>query len=800
MNRFVCIHGHFYQPPRENPWLEAVESQESATPFHDWNERITAECYEPNRAARILDAQGAIAGILNNYGQISFNFGPTLLSWLERYSPPTHAAIVAADRESRKEFDGHGVALAQAWGHIILPLANDRDKLTQVVWGIRDFEYRFGRKPEGMWLPEAAVDLASLDLLAAHGIRFTILSPFQARRVRLLIRDEWTDVGAGTIDTRRPYLCRLPSGRSIALFFYDGQVAREVAFGGLLNSGDDLARKLKDAFVSGAEAQLVHIATDGESYGHHHRFGEMALAYALRKLQTDQQVTLTVYGAFLERFPPRHEVEILEMSSWSCAHGVERWRSDCGCRIASPPGWTQAWRAPLRAAFDRLRDRLAPLYEEYAGRFFADPWAARNAYIDIILDRSPEQVKRFIRQQARHELTEAEVRVALALLEMQRHALQMYTSCGWFFDEVSGIETVQLLAYAARAVQLAEAACGVRLEEEFRRDLALVPSNKPRWGHAGRLYDELVRPEQVDLARVAAHHAIAAVFDEAERDAIYCYELEELCRQRVTVGKTELAVGRVRIRSAITWEEETFCYAALHYGNHHVTAGVRPFRGEPICDEASATLCAAFEAGDIALVSHLMDRHFGGGTSTLSQLFKDERQRIVKRIIGRKVDEILDNFRTIHEDHLALLRFLNDIGMAIPAPLAAVTEQIINDELLRILDAPISDPHRVRELFAEADRFDLKLDQAQLAYAAALKSRKLLSVLTESPDDLDRLRQAVDGLRLLRELPFAVDLWQAQNLYLELRSRPGAQAGEGATTHRDLFRQLGTLLGIRVAT
>ena len=364
MDKFICIHGHFYQPPRENAWLEAVEVQDSAFPYHDWNDRITAECYATNATTRLLDEKGLIRGIVNNYAHISFNFGPTLLSWLEQHAPAVYQSVLEADRQSQKRFSGHGSAMAQAHNHMIMPLAAPRDKQTQVLWGIRDFEHRFQRKPEGMWLPETAVDVPTLETLAEHGIRFTLLAPRQARRVRKIDAGEWLDVAGEKVDPTRPYLARLPSGRSIALFFYDGPISKAVAFEGLLSNGERFAHRLMDGFnESRRGAQLAHIATDGESYGHHHHRGNMALAFALQTIESQELARLTVYGEYLEQHPPEWEVEIFENSSWSCVHGVERWWKNCGCNSGGHPGWHQQWRTPLREALDWLRDSLRPAYE-----------------------------------------------------------------------------------------------------------------------------------------------------------------------------------------------------------------------------------------------------------------------------------------------------------------------------------------------------------------------------------------------------------------------------------------------------
>ena len=406
--RYVCIHGHFYQPPRENPWLETVETQDSAAPYHDWNERICAECYAPNGAARIVNAKNKIMRIVNNYARMSFNFGPTLLSWLNENAPRTYRMILAGEHRSRKTFGGHSSAMAQVYNHIILPLASERDRLTQIRWGIADYEHHYGAPPEGMWLAETAADTESLALLAQCGIKFTLLAPHQCKRVRPLKGDGgWTDTPGAAVDTTRPYLVKFDSGVSIAVFFYNGPASRAIAFEGLLNSGDNFAARLKAGFKDGTQAQLVHVATDGESYGHHHKHGEMALAYTLRLLEADKTVKLANYGSFLAQYPPEYECEIVDGTSWSCAHGIERWRSNCGCN-GGKPGFNQLWRKPLRQALDELRDTVVPLTELEGGKLFKDVWAARDAYIGVVLDRGTESTDRFFRAHQSHELSEPE--------------------------------------------------------------------------------------------------------------------------------------------------------------------------------------------------------------------------------------------------------------------------------------------------------------------------------------------------------------------------------------------------------
>jgi alpha-amylase/alpha-mannosidase (GH57 family) len=501
MERYVCIHGHFYQPPRENPWTGLVERQAAAHPYHDWNERITEECYAANAASPILDGEGRERARLNNYARISFNFGPTLLNWMERHAPQTLHLIVEADRQSRERYGGHGSALAQVYNHQIMPLANRRDQYTQARWGLRDFVHRFGRPPEGMWLPETAVDLPTLEVLADLGIRFTILSPFQAQWVREIGAPRWRPTGVGGIDPNMPYRVTLPSGRAIAVFFYNGMISSAVAFEGLLHDGERFARRLLGGFDDDrATPQLVHIATDGESYGHHHRHGDMALAYALDYLDHGGQARLTNYGEYLERFPPTHEVLVLENTAWSCAHGLGRWRDNCGCHAGGHPAWSQGWRADLRETLDLLRDELAWRYETAAAPLLDDPWAARDAYVDLLLDRSPTSLERYREQFAPRARSRRGWDSALQLLELQRDAMLMYTSCGWFWDDPSGWETIQVLRYAARAVELARETTGDDLQPAFRERLGRVKSNVPAERDGARIFDlHICRPDRPRL-------------------------------------------------------------------------------------------------------------------------------------------------------------------------------------------------------------------------------------------------------------------------------------------------------------
>ena len=486
MNKFICIHGHFYQPPRENPWLEAITYQESAYPFHDWNERINAECYAPNTRARILDEKGVVIERVNNYSKISFDFGPTLLSWMEFKAPDTYQAVLEADKISRETFSGHGSAMAQCYSHMIMPLADSKDKYTQVYWGIRDFEFRFKRLPEGMWLPETAVDLETLQIMADLGIRFTVLAPHQAGRL----------LDHGELDINQPYSVRLGAGRSINVFFYNGALSQSLAFENILQDGKCFAEKLMQTDNTDGP-QLLSVATDGETYGHHHKFGDMALAFALKYIDDQVDARLTNFAEYLEKFPPQEEIEIIEKTSWSCAHGVGRWSSNCGCETGGHPEWNQGWRGPLRKALDWFQCRADSIFVEVGKGLFKDPWEARNRYIDIRINRYDRDT--FLAKQCQNSLDESKKVVVLKLLELQSNAMLMYTSCGWFFNDISGIETEQILLYAGKAIQLAEEISGEVLEPHFLELLELAESNVLEKGNGSQIYKNVIEKARMDF-------------------------------------------------------------------------------------------------------------------------------------------------------------------------------------------------------------------------------------------------------------------------------------------------------------
>ncbi|MGA3026341.1 MAG: DUF3536 domain-containing protein [Bryobacteraceae bacterium] len=763
--RYLSIHCHCYQPPRENPWLETIELQDSAYPYHDWNERVLAECYATNAAARILDEQQRIARIVNNYQSISFNFGPTLLSWIEKKAPETYSLIIEADRASAERFSGHGSAMAQCYNHMIMPLANSRDKFTQVRWGMECFQHRFGRAPEGMWLPETAVDLETLSLLAGAGIRFTVLAPSQAEAIRPIGGAAWEDVSGARIDPTRAYLCNTPSGKSIALFFYDGPVSQAVAFEGLLGNGEKFARRLLSGFSdTRAWPQLMHIATDGETYGHHHRFGEMALAWALGHIESEESARITNYGEFLEENPPTHEVRIIENTSWSCAHGVGRWAANCGCNTGSQPGWTQEWRAPLRAALNWLRNSVAPLYEQKAASWLRYPWQARNDYIRVMLDRSAGARKRFLAKHASRELNEKEVVEVWKLLEMQRHAMLMYTSCGWFFAELSGIETVQVIQYAGRVVQLAEDVSGVPLESDFLYHLAKARSNIPEKRDGAAIYEEFVRPAVVTLPRVAAHFAVSSLFDDYPKKAgVYCYSVETEDARTMRAGHTRIGVGKVRLSSEITRNSQTLIYSTLHFGDHNVHAGVREFGGRKAYERMTSELLHAFSHADLARVIRVMDMGFGNDTYSLKSLFRDEQRRILGLILNSTLENAESEYRQLYENHAPLMRFLTDLHMPLPEALRSTAAYALNSRLRKAFAAETVDAGPIQSLIEEAQTLSVPLDTTTLEFTFRQTLESLARAFHQQPLDPEALSRLARAVSLARRLPFPVNFWSIQN-------------------------------------
>ena len=795
-NRFVCIHGHFYQPPRENPWLEDVEVEDSAAPHHDWNERITAECYAPNAVSRILDGNERISELVNNYEKMSFNFGPTLLSWLERHRGDVYQQILQADRLSLAAHNGHGNAIAQCYNHAIMPLASERDKITQVRWGIADFEFRFGRKPKGMWLPETAVDLASLQVLGEHGIRFTILAPNQAQAVRTT-GGEWQDVSGGQVDPTRAYRCRLSNGRHIDLFFYDQPVSHDISFEGLLKSGDRFAERLTSGFNHQREhAQLMHIATDGETFGHHSRFGDMALAYAISKIEREELARITNYSEYLALHPPVHEVKIHENTSWSCAHGVERWRSDCGCNSGNTH-YHQRWRAPLRRALNALQAKVDTIFEHVSRSLLKDPWAALDDYVGVILDRSPGTCEAFLSKHAHRALSESEKVNVWRLLEMERHAALMYTSCGWFFDDIANLETVKIIEYAARSIQLARDIGGVDLEPQFVADLKEACGNKAHLADGAKVYEELVKPSISDLKKGLAHYGISSLVEEyAPEQRIFSFQFERKDYRREKTGARTLAVGAVNVRSAITNEELDGMFVVLHLGGYDFHCVVQEGPAAEHYEAVKDNLCRGLSEDSTRNLLHAIDAGVEGDIFALKDLFNDERRKIGALLLKDALERSRDHYRRIYEESRDVMRLLASMRIPAPESLKRATEYVLSQrleeactELKRGTLSETQLTEAAASVFREAESLGCKVDVSGLKEALEQLVHSRLEAY-RARRDAGSAESAMHFLRLAEQLGVGLGMWRLQNLFWELLN----EASANTETGRALMDELGDKL------
>lgn len=509
--KFLCIHGHFYQPPREDPWLDKILPEGSAAPFRHWNERICRESYAPLAWARRMKDGGRIDEIINCYEWMSFNVGPTLFNWIERSEPELADMLIQADRKSLDRC-GHGNAIAQVYHHVIMPLATEIDKRAEVTWAIADFESRFNRKPEGMWLAETACDTASLEVLAEYGIKFTLLAPRQAKAVSVLDSGNWVDVDENSLDIRKPYVVKLPSGKSISVFFYDGNLSQAVAFEGLLRDGENFWNRLSG--VADYGGGLLSIGTDGETYGHHFQFGEMALAYVLSQgINKRDNISLINYGEYLEIFPPQDEVVIHENSSWSCYHGVERWRSDCGCSTGGHPDWNQKWRGPLRDSLQNNKDKIDEFFFEEGKKIFIDP---TNAFLEygMLLSHLINEDE-FLELNFKNKLDQEQIDTGWALLSMQKWALASFASCGWFFDDLARLEPLNNMTFALRAIEIAERTGLSGLENEFVQRISRAASNESHYGDGFAIWNNTIKPRKENCASLIAQAVSTLSAEEA---------------------------------------------------------------------------------------------------------------------------------------------------------------------------------------------------------------------------------------------------------------------------------------------
>ncbi|AFY56063.1 alpha-amylase/alpha-mannosidase [Rivularia sp. PCC 7116] len=834
---YVTVHGHFYQPPRENPYLNAIERQPGAAPFHDWNERIHHECYRPNAFARILNEHGEVVGIENNFEYMSFNIGPTLMSWLQNYDIDVYQRIIEADKKSSQRLNGHGNAIAQVYNHIIMPLASERDKLSQIRWGKADFRSRFGRDPEGMWLAEAAVDYATLEALVSEGIRFIILAPSQAERCRLIPtpddpESEWHEVGGNQIDPTRPYRCYLSenSGNSnserryIDIFFYDGPISRDMGFSDVVYNSSHFAGRV-GAAVRGdrRQSQVISVATDGETFGHHKKGTEKTLAYAFTQEFPNWGWTVTNFAHYLSLNTPTWEVELKPVTAWSCAHGVDRWQDDCGCGGA--PGWHLKWRRPLRDSLNWLRDQLVEVYQEQGSKYFRDAWKARDEYIEVVLDRSPSNISGFLNRHQKHKLQASEQVDALRLLEMQRHSLLMFTSCGWFFEELSRPEGTQILRYAARAMELAAEVAGVQLEKGFLELLELAPSNIDSFRTGAEVYRQLVLPSQISFKQVAAHYAITSLFNGhrplekwsglAEKNnlqdsilqhkQIYCYTADELDHQLQRLGSITLAVGHLKLVSEVTWESQQMTFAVLHLGGWDFHCCIQPFEGKRSYTQLKDKLLNALQQGSAAHTILVMTQLFGEESFNLQNLFAEERHRLMGLLTQETLARVDQLYTQTYRDNYGVLMAFHRDGLQAPKELQAAAEIALEYRCmntLRALEQDIDEPqlswNHLVELEAIANeakhlRCNFNLPEGK-QLLELLSLRLLWQLLYDANGSFEFQIQRLERLIEVEQyLNLGISLERSQELYfncLQARILPKTVAQLLNDTDKNQLRQL----------
>jgi alpha-amylase/alpha-mannosidase (GH57 family) len=713
-NLYLCIHGHFYQPPRENAWTENIEIQESAYPFHDWNERIFYESYLPNTQAKVYDDKGYLIDLVNNFDYMNFNFGPTLISWIEKKHPDIYEKIIEADKRSVKERNGHGNAIAQVYNHMIMPLANERDKITQIKWGLRDFEYRFKRKSEGIWLAETACNEATLEALVDEGIKYLILEPTQAERVcKMKIKDsapsltsysedkvtECIDVSHGGLNPKIPYRCFLEKNphKYIDIFFYDGPISKAVSFEDLLTDAKIFASRIESAAdASSNYPQLISIATDGETYGHHKKYGDRVLAYLLKIEAPRRGFKVVNYAEYLEENAPRYTVKLKaghngEGTSWSCPHGVSRWKEHCGCRGDGPAEWTQEWRGPLRDTLDFLRDELIKIFECQASKYFKNPWEARNNYIDVVLDRSLDSIGKFFENNALdyRSMRADEITNCLKLFEMQRNAMLMYTSCAWFFTELSGIETVQVIQYAARALELAKhlsAFFDLTIEPlrlEFFKRLSLAQSNIPELKNAQVIYQKYVRPSIVSPKKLIANLVINSLFEEEEQEKIDydCFLVKVLKKRQESFGNLRLSFGRVQVSSKVTLECMDFVYCVLQFGTFDFRCSIKSISIFKDMDTAEEELFNALYSAQVVDLLRSIDHYFGKEYFSLQDMLQADRINVVSELTKEIIEEISRTYDSIYEKHRMINEIYQTINLPIPPEIYFATEFSLNKKL-----------------------------------------------------------------------------------------------------------------------
>ena len=784
----VTIHGHFYQPPRENPWLGVIERQPSAYPYHDWNEKIATSCYTPNTVSRILDSTGRIDHIINNFGWMSFNIGPTLFQWMAKRLPKTAERIVAGDVESRARQNGHGNAIAQVYNHVIMPLATRREKELQVRWAIADFRKTYGRDPEGMWLAETACNAETIEVLIEHGIRFTILAPSQALRVRPLKanplaaihrakadKEGWIDVSNNLIDTTQPYRAFLADGhgnpdpkRFIDLFFFDKPLSTDVSFAHLMTNSDDFAKRLASAARPTQEPQLVNVATDGETFGWHEAFADMCLAFFFEHSAKSHGLKVVNYAHFLDIQPPAWEVQLKpgrnnEGTSWSCAHGVDRWKDDCGCTTDSPGWWNQKWRRPLRESFDLLRDSVEAIYKIECTPVLKDVEAARDDYIAVIHDRRTDRVEAWLDGHVKEGASKKDRLKALRLLEALHNCLLSYTSCAWFFGELSRLEPVQNLKYALRAIELAQPFTNEDLEHAFLDKLKDAESNIPEMGNGKKVFNMLVKSALYDMPRVANSYAICLLTIGRAQLPAPNYKVEPLESCQLP-DRYDSRCGLLRAFDRITLDERLYAFHATKFTVKDVRCYLKA-----VDDKAQyEALIESLEGHDLSQLPHV----FGSSYMSWGDMVPEVGGEIMRTLFDHNLKDLREKFDRMFDEHRDLFDAYVTAGLELPGEVKGLVSFSLSRAFTDVIIKrrgrwEISDYQRAVELQSMARQYGVTLDTREVE---PLMTEDLLAEAQGLKQDLSphRLANIHSILEIGRTLGLSLRRDLAENIVLEV--------------------------------
>ncbi len=813
MDRYVCIHGHFYQPVRANPWLGAIEMQGEAYPWHDWNEKINAECYRVNGGAHLLDRENRLIKILNNYTRISFNFGPTLLSWIKEHDIKTYTSIVNADKASRSIFSGHGSAIAQIYNHIIMPLASRQDKIIEVAWAVSDFEANFGRKPEGIWLSETAVDTETLEICADFGILYTILSPNQAGEIRKITKNPentaWTDVSGGSINTRMPYICNLPGGKSINIFFYDDSLSNKVSFGSLLKDGESFAKNIVGLPLRVQELpEIITISSDGETYGHHHQFGEMALSYCIDYIESNKLADITVFGEYLQKYHPIYEVRIIENSSWSCRHGICRWKEDCNCSTGSVyhPGWNQKWRAPLREAIDWLAGINSLVYIDEAQKYLkpgiSNPYEAVEAYVCIMDNPTGKAAEKFFSIFLKNPLEKTVRIIFLKLLEAYRQSLFMQSSDGWFFDDISRIEPIQLMRHACRAMEILNEITGRDFEPDFLEILKKAKSNLPEYGDGESIYLLYAKKASCDFIKISARLALEIlVADKKEIPDmynIYSFEASGITYERMRAHNCTIITGSAAVMSKITLESKNVVFAAYRYKNKNVlsSANTAAFAKTATHDDASEIptvvtqlrklLVSANEqnddvftdyvniSGDKSAIKNFLAKRFAGNLFTISDFMKDDQIDIVEKMMAGCNNSIYPQMATILNEYEGTLNDFKEKKMLyyfLDGIFPNIYEFFGEYMLYNIIKKPGLSQKDIFEMNWISEKIGIVnlINLESLGVISTEKLDETIGSISMEPENVELLKNLADFFDIITKLKIHLNIWKSQNVIIEIK-------------------------------